>query len=274
MCKPTYCYNSSFLINENFLKETYEVFISSAFICLYQWCYNYQHFLTECLPKVFAFLYLKKKNNNLKIIIPNISWVEDFFLIFCDKNDIIKNSSNLIVENAYFASDKNRNMLFVDSFFYLMRDCISIHYKFEEKKENFYFKRINSSFNTSNNRNILNEEEFETFIKNCDYNIESFEYKDIYSKLKLLSKIKNGIFMNGATMMNFCFCNDEINLAIINNPGFFVDPKWVNQIYLNKNINYKIFDSKNIYSMKKYFDEPFYIDVDFFKNFLTFNKFI
>lgn len=256
------------MLNEDFSNFDQEYFLEDGFVCLYQWCFNYQHFLTECLPKVFAFLYLKKTNPNLKIIIPNILWIENFFLIFCDKNDLINNSSNLKIKNAYFASDKNRNMLKVDSFFYLMRDCVSIHYNFDEKKENFYFKRINSNFNVVNGRNIFNEYEFELFLKQNNYNISSFEDKDIYQKLKILSKIKNAIFINGAGMMNFCFCNNEINIVIINHPGFVVDENWLNQIYLNKKINYKVFNIENISNLKISSNDPIPINLDNFKYFL------
>lgn len=78
----------------------------------------------------------------MKIIIPNIDWIEEYFLAFCEKSDLIKNSLNIIVKNAYFAGDKNRNMLFVDSFFYLMRDCLSVHYNFDEKKKIFILKEL------------------------------------------------------------------------------------------------------------------------------------
>ena len=265
---PTDYYNSLFLQNEDFSSFNEEFCLEEVFVCLYQWCFNYQHFLTECLPKVFAFLHLKKINANLKIIIPNIPWIENFFLIFCNKNDLINNSVNLRIKNAYFASDKNRNMLKVDSFFYLMRDCVSIHYNFNEKKENFYFKRIPSNFNVINGRNIFNEDEFEFFLKKNNYNITSFENKDIYQKLKILSKINNAIFVNGASMMNFCFCNNDINLIIINHPGFMTDEGWLGQIYFNKKINYKIFNIENIHNIKISSNDSILININEFKKFL------
>jgi len=271
---PTDYYHFSFLQNEDFSNFKEDVIIDEAFVCLYQWCFNYQHFLTECLPKVFAFLHMKKYKENLKIIIPNISWIEDFFLVFCNKNDILKNSHNLKIKKAYFASDKNRNMLTIDSFFYMMRDCVSIHYDFNEKKENIYFKRISSNFNVVNGRNIFNEEEFENFILKNNYKISSFEDKDIFKKLNILSKIKNAIFINGAGMMNFCFCNNNINLVIVNHPGFFVDTKWIDQIYLNKNINYKIFNIENIENINISSNDSIKININQFKTFLNLYKFI
>lgn len=239
---PTDYYRSSFLPKDDFSNVLVDEIVDSAFVCLYQWCFNYQHFLTECLPKVLSFLYLKKTNNELKIIIPNIGWCEDFFLVFCDKKDIIKNNKNLRIKNAFFASDKNRNMLIVDSFFYVIRDSISQHYSFSEKLSDVYFKRTYSKYNVSNTRKLYNESVFEKYLLKQNISISSFEEKDIFQKLKILSGVKNAIFIHGASMMNFCFCNNPISIIIINHPEFVSDINWLNQIYLNKKISYKIFD--------------------------------
>lgn len=275
---PTDYYDKSFIINEGLVhypphhEDT--IMLDNAFVCLYQWCYNYQHFLTECLPKVFGFLHLKKTISSIKIVIPNISWIEDFFNIFCQKEDIVKNSCDIVIKNSYFASDKNRNLLYLNSYFYLAMKCISLHYNFDlNENKSVYFKRINSDFNVINGRNIKNNIAFENFLNSKNIDILSFENMDIYNKLKNLSNINKSIFIYGASMMNFCFCKKYIKLIIINHPGFFVDTKWLNILYKNNSIEYKVYNVADINMLNINSNEEIFIDIKDFEKYLSINKF-
>ena len=227
------------------------------------------------MPKVFAFLHLKKTINSLKIVIPNIAWVEEFFFIFCNKEDIIKNSNDIIIKNAYFASDKNRNLLYLNSFFYLAMKCISLHYEFNSNEGKItYFKRIKSEHNVINGRNIENNIEFESFLNLKKINILSFENMDIYNKLKNLSNTKVSIFIYGASMMNFCFCRKYMNLVIINHPGFLVDTKWLDMLYKDNNIKYKIFNVSNLNNLILNSNQEIFVDIRDFEKYLSYNKLI
>lgn len=271
-------YNDKGVIPETFLNSKYNknfntgmkecispvIIEEPVFMLRYQWENNYQHFITEVLPKLNVYFSLRE-SVPAKILIRDLPFIHQLILPLVDENDIIIQKEDVLMKECYFTDVKNINFQPIDrktiELLHRIRDFYSVE---KEMKGILYLDRADSHLNQGNNRKITNKEEILDYLRVDTVKLEEMDLKE---KTKALSGYHTIITQYGANMMNLVFANNLRRVIFIGSKNFNLNDYLKFTRSLLPGVDLKSFTSKHVEN--KDVNSPFWISLPEFKRFYS-----
>lgn len=237
-------YDNNMYHNEIVKIENKNVLEENVFFFIYNFD-NYYHFLYDTLPYLYTYLELKKKHNNLKLLVnyPNKDKNEfyrfntDFLYKLVDQKDIIIHQKNNIYKNIIISTSLThgglsnkppRNEIF--EIYDKLKVNINIHNIQEKYKniKNIYISRrtwlnkdkSNIGTDYTSRRKMINETELVEELKKHEFEEIFAENLNSDEKIYLFSNAEKIVGSIGGGMANLLFSDKNTKSYIIISPYF------------------------------------------------------
>lgn len=240
---------------------------------------NYYHFIYDTLPYLITFKYLRKKINNLKLLMnyPNFQsnkfypFVEEILEILeISDNDIIIADESVLYSEIYISSSYTHG---VDSNKPPREEIYSFYKEIVEKVtqknkiEKVYPKKIyisrrtwlhndfsNIGTNYTQRRKMVNEDELVDYLVTIGYEEVFTERLSTIDKILLFSNVESVVAPIGGGSCNVLFSNEKCKHFCIVSPTFL-------------DVNYRFIFSLDKVNTK-YFNDTSHIDTGEFKKYM------
>lgn len=247
-------------INDNYKNNTLNIIRDEVFFFIYNFD-NYYHFLYDTIPYLYFYIYLKKNNPNIKLLVnyPNItknnfySFNLDILSKFIDINkDIIIHNHNNIYNSIFISTSLTHggfsslppNCAIYDIYFRMTQNIITNpnmnSYKYIYISRRTWVNNNNSNIGTNytTRRKMINEDELVGELNKLGF-IEIFtENLSIDEKIQLFNNAELIVGSIGGGMANLLFSKPTTKSVIIATPHFLEINNRFRYSMENTNISY------------------------------------
>lgn len=212
-----YCNWFVYLINKCDNEKYVDNYEHSIFIPYYNWCWNYHHNYTECLPNLL-FYNIIKKNNTIKLTVPAI-FLDNFYLYIFKILDIepseciiMKSDKNYIKKVYYSTLSSDYNEWSCNPYVLYLTKKINNYFNniTQPIKPNInkyiYINRLNKFAGA--NRYITNNTDIIEKLTKVEFITITYENLNLEEKINLINNnTKTVIAPIGANLVNMYFSN-------------------------------------------------------------------
>ncbi len=203
------------------------------------WDYNFQHFLVETFPRIYALTRCCSARTTPPIVVAECPHVRDI-LTLCFPGYTFrylpKNESVRILRRGLFVSPAAANFgkqpkLLHESLRFLHEHMLSrvqmgAH---GHSHPRAYFGRQLVPGYSGNNRRAINEVAVTAYLAECGYPPLFFDGRDCAEKVQLQAATRHAIMPDGANLMNLLFARGPLQLGVICHPRLLQMP-WFTEL--------------------------------------------
>lgn len=213
--------------------------LERAFFCSKKWCGNYQHFLIEEYPRLWAFVQTGQLSD-VPIVVLDCAHIREILeFSFPDRNFIFLKDDEAVIVNGpiYYTGAVSVNMAVIPPLVGAALAFLRVKVMAESLKQDVikkkplstikpgvFFCRKPNPENSGVTRVMANQSEVEKEILRAGFDIRDFDGKSLMEKAAMSNGVQVAISPIGANLMNLIFLPFCAYIMIIEHPFFKARP--------------------------------------------------